>query len=507
MRFHELVRTSASVAATRSRKEKVAHLAALLEALKSTEELDIAVPFLTGELRQGKIGVGWALVKEARSEPPARDASLTFESVDRTLEAVRATTGAGSKARRLGHLRELFALATADEQEFLAKLLVGELRLGALEGLLVESVAQASELPAARIRRAAMLGGSLQDVARAALRTGERGLERFRIEVLRALQPMLASTAKDASEVLERLGRAAFEWKLDGARIQVHKRGRDVRIFTRRLHDVTRAAPEVVELVRGFEADELILDGEVIALDEEARPQPFQTTMSRFGRQLDIEAQRLKTPLSSFFFDLLFLDGAEWIDRPGHERWAELERVVPDACRVRRAVIDDPSDAQAFYAEALDQGHEGLVAKALDRPYEAGRRGKHWLKLKPAHTLDLVVLAAEWGSGRRKGWLSNLHLGARDPEGGFVMLGKTFKGMTDATLERQTRELLALETHRENHVVHVSPERVVEVAFDGVQASPHYPGGVALRFARLKRYRDDKSAEQADTIDAVRALL
>ncbi|MEM7311308.1 MAG: ATP-dependent DNA ligase [Planctomycetota bacterium] len=505
MKLSRLVRTSAEVAGTRSRKAKIALLAELLVELEG-DDVEIGVAFLSGELRQGKVGVGWALVRDARPDEAAAAASLALADVDAACTELQSISGAGSKARRTERLRALFAAAAEDEQAFLGKLMVGELRQGALEGILLEGVAAAAGLDAARVRRAAMLGGSLRDVATAAMTAGEAGLDRFALEVLRPLQPMLAGTGASAAEVLGKLGRAAFEWKLDGARLQVHRRGDVVRAFTRRLHDVTRAVPEVVETVAAFDAQELILDGEVIAFAPDGRPQPFQVTMSRFGRKLNVDEQRARTPLTPVFFDALLVDGVELLDLPGEQRWEALARLVPEELRVQRMVTGDADEAEAFFAEALDRGHEGLVAKALDAGYEAGRRGAKWLKLKPAHTLDLVVLAAEWGSGRREGWLSNLHLGARDPAGGFVMLGKTFKGMTDETLKRQTAELLAIETRREDYVVHVRPEKVVEIAFDGIQASPHYPGGVALRFARLKRYRDDKTAAEADTIDAVRAL-
>lgn len=506
MLLHDLVQTSAEVAATRSRKRKVERLAELCARLAGAD-LEIGVPYLAGELRQGKVGIGWALVRDARPAASASEPCLTLADVDRTFTAIGAIAGKGAKARRVDALRALFERATADEHAFLAKLCVGELRQGALEAVLLEAVAAATELDPADVRRAAMLGGSLADVALAVLTDGAAGLARFRLELFRPLQPMLAQPAGGAGEVFAKLGPAASEWKLDGARLQVHKRGDEVRAYTRKRFDVTRSVPEVVELVRALPTASLILDGEVIALAPDGRPHPFQVTMGRFGRKLDVDAERRKLPLSAFFFDLLLADCVEWLDRPNAERWAELERIVPAEHRVVRADVTNEDELEASFASALDAGHEGVVVKALDAGYAAGRRGSHWLKLKPAHTLDLVVLAAEWGSGRREGWLSNLHLGARDPANGdFVMLGKTFKGMTDATLERQTRELLALETGRAGHVVRVRPEKVVEIAFDGVQRSPHYPGGLALRFARLKRYRDDKSADDADTIEAVRGL-
>jgi DNA ligase-1 len=359
-------------------------------------------------------------------------------------------------------------------------------------------------VPAAEVRRAAMFAGDLGAVAHSALTEGAPGLARFSIELQRPVQPMLAQPAEDIADALGRLGVAALEWKLDGARVQVHKAGDDVRVFTRNLNDVTAAVPEIVEAVRALPARALILDGEAIALARGGAPQPFQVTMRRFGRKLDVAAMRAELPLTALFFDCLRRDGESLVDAPAHERFAALGDALPSGLIVPRIVTRDAAAAQAFYAEALARGHEGVMAKALDAPYEAGNRGASWLKV--THTLDLVVLAAEWGHGRRRGWLSNLHLGARDPGGGFVMLGKTFKGLTDELLARQTRELLAREVGRDAYTVFVRPELVVEIAFNDLQASPQYPGGLALRFARVKGYRPDKRADEADTIDAVRAL-
>jgi DNA ligase-1 len=372
---------------------------------------------------------------------------------------------------------------------------------------MVDAVARAANAPAAAVRRAHMLSGDLRAVAGAALADGEAGLGRFRLDLLRPLQPMLAQTADTLANAFERTVSAAVEWKLDGARIQVHRLGDEVRIFTRNLADITARARELVDAVLALPTDAVVLDGEAIALGQDGRPRPFQVTMSRFGRRLDVDELRREIPLSAAFFDCLHLDGRDLLDRPARERFAALDAFVPAPLRVPRLVTDEPAAAEEFLADALAQGHEGVMVKALDAPYEAGRRGAGWLKVKVAHTLDLVVLAAEWGHGRRRGRLSNLHLGARDPAtGGFVMLGKTFKGMTDALLEWQTAELLRLETRSDRQTVHVRPELVVEVAFDGVQASPRYPGGLALRFARVKGYRPDKPAAEADTIETVRAI-
>ena len=396
---------------------------------------------------------------------------------------------------------------SADERDFLARLIVGELRQGALEGVMLDAIARAAALPAQDVRRAAMYAGGLAAVAKAALTEGAAGLARFSIRLLQPVQPMLATPADDVAGALASLGTAALEWKLDGARVQVHKAGDEVRVFTRSLNDVTAAVPEVVEAVRTLPARELILDGETIALAANGAPQPFQVTMRRFGRKLEVDRLRSELPLAVFFFDALRRDGDDLVDRPARERFAALADAAPPQLVIPRIVTGDVAEGDAFLAGALAAGHEGIMAKAPEAPYEAGRRGASWLKIKRAHTLDLVVLAAEWGSGRREGWLSNLHLGARDPRtGGYVMLGKTFKGLTDETLEWQTAAFLARETARDGHVVHVRPEIVAEIAFNDLQASPHYPGGLALRFARLKRYRPDKTAAEADTIETVRAL-
>ncbi|MEM1418577.1 MAG: ATP-dependent DNA ligase, partial [Myxococcota bacterium] len=418
-----------------------------------------------------------------------------------------AIAGAGSKKRREDALGALFARALPEERRFLGGLLVGELRQGALVGVMTEAVAAATEIDGAKLRRAAMLAGNVAEVATAALLEGEEALARFELTLFRPVLPMLATPAEDVEVALERLGEAAFEVKLDGARVQVHKAGDEVRVFSRRLHEVSARVPEIVEAVRGFAADELILDGEAIALRPDGSPQPFQTTMRRFGRKTNVAAMREKLPLSHLYFDVLFQDGASLIDADARERIARLEAVLPEPHRVERLVTGDAERATEFYDAATGAGHEGLMAKSLSAGYEAGNRGFSWLKLKPAHTLDLVVLAVEEGSGRRRGWLSNLHLGARDPKSGsFVMLGKTFKGMTDAMLAWQSEHLRSIALGQEGHVLHVKPELVVEVAFSDVQASPQYPAGLALRFARLKAHRPDKSAADAATLDEIRAI-
>jgi DNA ligase-1 len=502
----EIVETSRRVGEVGGRLAKIGHLADCL-AQAAPEEAASAVALLSGTPRQGRIGIGYAVLRAARGEQAAAEASLTLQALDRALAGLKAVSGKGAAAERLRRLRELFGQATEAEQDFLLRLLVGELRQGALEGLMVEAIAKAAGLPVGEVRRAVMLAGDAGVVARAALGEGLAGLRRFGLELMQPVQPMLAQPAEDIADALAQLGEAAFEWKLDGARIQVHKAGAEVRVFTRRLNDVTAAVPEIVSVVQGLPLASAILDGEAIALRPDGRPQPFQVTMRRFGRRLEVARLQAELPLACLFFDALALDGAELIDRPNAERAGALTEVLPAALQVPRLVTGEAAAAEAFVAKALARGHEGAMAKALGAPYAAGRRGAGWLKVKLAHTLDLVVLAAEWGSGRRRGWLSNLHLGARDPaEGGFVMLGKTFKGLTDQLLAWQTEQLLAREIGRDAYTVHVRPELVVEIAFNDLQASPHYPGGLALRFARVKAYRPDKPAAEADTIETVRAI-
>ncbi len=506
MLLSDLVTTSRRVAETRSRIEKNGALASLLRRLRP-EEIDIAVAYLSGHLRQGRIGLGGAAVRNARPGTAAAEPALTLVEVDEAFGQIAGISGSGSTAERGRLLSDLLSRATPEEQDFLVRLIYGELRQGALAGLMAEALAQAAEVPADEVRRALMLAGELTAVARAVLTEGRPGLARFRLELFRPLQPMLAQPAGDLSEAFDRLGEAALELKLDGARIQVHKAGDDVRVFSRRGNDVTHAVPELVESVQALPARQLLLDGEVIALRPDGTPHPFQITMRRFGRKLDVPRLRGELPLTPFFFDLLHLDGQDLIDRPAGERFAALAEATPGVS-VPRIVTADVEEAEAFFDDAIRRGHEGIMAKATDAPYEAGRRGYSWLKIKPAHTLDLVVLAAEWGHGRRSGWLSNLHLGARDPEnGGFVMLGKTFKGMTDEMLAWQTKRFQELSLSTDGWAVYLRPEIVVEIAFSDVQESPHYPAGMALRFARVKRYRDDKTAAEADTIGTVRAIF
>jgi len=505
-RLADLVDAADAVAQTSSRLAKRDAIAACLRAA-AADEVPIAVAFLSGELPTGRLGIGYATLGELRGAGAAAAPSLTLREVASALADIAGTAGAGSAAQRSRQLAQLLERATRAEQDFLVRLIGGELRQGALEGVMIEAVAAAAAVGEPEVRRAAMFAGDLGAVAQVALAQGAPGLARFSVTLEHPVQPMLAQPAQDVADALARLGTAAFEWKLDGARVQVHKAGDRVRVFTRRLNEVTAAVPELVEVARALASRELILDGEAIAIGAGGAPQPFQVTMRRFGRKLDVEAMRAELPLSAFFFDCLLRDGRPLVDLPQRDRFALLAEALPAPLLVPRLVTGDAAVAEAFYQDALARGHEGVMAKAIDAPYEAGRRGAAWLKIKRTHTLDLVVLAAEWGSGRRRGWLSNLHLGALDADaGGFVMLGKTFKGMTDELLQWQTRELLQREVRRDAYTVYVRPELVIEIAYNDLQASPQYPGGLALRFARVKGYRPDKQPQQADTIETLRRL-
>ncbi len=502
----ELAATSRRVADTPSRNAKIAELAACLRRL-APAEIEIGVGYLSGETRQGRSGIGYALLRDAHPNTSIDAPSLTVADVDAALARIATTAGAGSKSERIGILSALLARATPEERDFLFRLLLGELRQGAQESLMIDAVAAAASLPAFSVRQAAMVANGIAAVAHAALTEGVAGLRRFALVLMQPVAPMLAQPADGVAETLRALGTAAFEWKLDGARVQVHKRGDEVRIFTRNRNDVSASAPEIVDALRAVQVRELILDGEAIALKGNGAPQPFQVTMRRFGRTLDVPAMQASLPLSVFFFDCLRHDTDTLTEAPASERFDALSRALPAPLVIPRIATSDVATAEAFYDDALRRGHEGVMAKSLVAPYEAGKRAASWLKVKRLHTLDLVVLAAEWGHGRRKGWLSNLHLAARDDEKGeFVMLGKTFKGMTDEMLAWQTQALLAREIGRDEWIVHVRPELVVEVAFNDLQASPQYPGGLALRFARVKRYRTDKSAADADTMESVRGI-
>jgi ATP-dependent DNA ligase I len=496
-----IAEVSKAVGATSGRLAKIDLLAgALREA--GPLEVPIAVAYLSGELPQRQIGVGWAALRDGFAA--ASSPTLGLSEVDAAFSAIGAVGGKGSAAARKALVGQLFGRATAAEQRFLFGLLSGELRQGALEGVMTDAVARAASVPVADVRRATMLRGSLGAVAAAALAGGSEALAAFGLEVGRPVRPMLAASATSIEEALAKVGgpevQAAVEWKLDGIRIQAHLSGGSVRLFTRTLDEITGRLPEVVATLARLPVRAAVLDGELIALRADGRPLPFQDTASR-------AASAEGPALSVFLFDALHLEGADLIDLPDWKRHAELAWAVPPELLMPRLVTDSAAEATAFFRDAIARGHEGVVVKSLDTPYAAGRRGAGWIKVKPRHTLDLVVLAVEWGHGRRRGWLSNLHLGARDPAtGGFVMLGKTFKGLTDELLTWQTSRLLALEARRDAYTVYVRPELVVEIAFDGVQRSPRYPGGLALRFARVLRYREDKPAAEADTIDMVRAL-
>ncbi len=519
--LHELVRTSAAVASVQARRAKIEEISALLAAVPAGE-VPVAVAFLSGELRQRQIGVGYAALGGPFS--PAAEPGLTLADTDAAFAAIGAVTGQGAQAERRRLLAALLSQATDGERSFLIRLLAGDLRQGALEGVMTEAIARAAGVPPDLVRRAHQLGGSLPEVAQAAL-AGPGGpdpgraadaLRSFTLRVGRPLRPMLAASAASIGAALDRISPAALEWKIDGIRIQVHRDGDEVAVFTRTLDDITARVPEITSAVLGLDARSVVLDGEAVALFPDGRPRPFQVTSSRVASQDGGGRQREDVPLTPFFFDLLHLDGTDLIDEPSSARSALLARIAPAGLVIPRIVTADPAAAGTFFSDAVARGHEGVVVKSPDGRYAAGRRGGDWIKVKPRHTLDLVVLAAEWGHGRRRGWLSNLHLGARDPAtGGLVMLGKTFKGLTDEMLAWQTTRLLELadpprppgEAGSGQHgVLRVRPELVAEIAFDGVQASSRYPGGVALRFARVLRYRPDKAAAEADTIDAVRAV-
>jgi DNA ligase-1 len=527
----ELAEASAAVAGTSARSAKIERIAALLGRVPPGE-VPAAVAFLSGELLQGQIGVGYAALSEllrrdaaAQADPGLPDAppagpALTLSDTNAAFEAIGRVTGPGSQAERRSLLAEFFGRATMSEREFLVRLLAGDLRQGALEGVMTDAVAKAAAVPAEEVRRAHQLGGSLPAVAQAALGGTEplTALRGFTLVVGRPVRPMLAASAPDIAAALDRISPAAAEWKIDGIRVQVHRAGPHVAVFTRTLDDITARVPEIAEAALALPVESAVLDGEAVALAPDGRPRPFQVTAARTASQTDVGRQRAETPLTPFLFDLLHLNGTDLIDAPASERQRHLSAIVPADWLTPRIVTADPEEARTFFADAVARGHEGVVLKSLDSPYRAGRRGAEWIKVKPRHTLDLVILAAEWGHGRRRGVLSNLHLGARDPDtGGLVMLGKTFKGLTDEMLAWQTTRLLELAEpslalpadadRREAHgTVRVRPDLVVEIAFDGVQASRRYPGGLALRFARVIRFRPDKKPDEADTIGSVREI-
>ncbi|GII91709.1 ATP-dependent DNA ligase [Sinosporangium siamense] len=503
----DVARVSELVSRTPARLGKVGHLAEILSRV-TPAEAEIAIAYLSGELPQRQIGVGWRTLQDVPE--PRQIATATLTQVDEALSTIKAQSGAGSQTARKTLVNGLLRGATRQEQVFLLRLLQGELRQGALEGVMIEAVAKAAGVTTAEVRRALTLRGWLPAVGAAALAGGVDALRAFTLEVGRPVSPMLAQSAPNVAAALTKIGvPAALEWKLDGIRVQVHRSGDTAAVFTRTLDDITAQVPEVVEAALALPAGDIVLDGEVLALRPDGRPEPFQITASRVASRTDVATARKTRPLTVFFFDALHIHGRDLLDLPGAERFAALGDVVPPSLLTPRLVTGDTAEAEAFFGDAVRHGHEGVVAKSLAAPYAAGRRGAGWVKVKPRHTLDLVVLAVEWGHGRRQGKLSNLHLGARDPETGeFVMLGKTFKGLTDELLAWQTTRLLELATGpTDSWVVTVRPELVVEIAFDGVQRSPRYPAGMALRFARVLRYRPDKRAEEADTVPTVRALM
>jgi DNA ligase 1 len=505
MELATLVAASATVAGTRSRTAKVGELARLLRlaAEAGQREVLLVAAFLSGRVPQGRLGVGYRTVADL--PPPAASPSLTLGDVDAAFTELAAASGPGSAAARRGTLLALFSAATPSERDFLAGLMTGEVRQGALDGIMQLAVAQAADVPLEAVRRAAMLAGTLDAVAAVALSRGAQGLDGFVLEVLRPISPMLASSAPTVAEAATMPWPWSVERKLDGIRIQAHKMGDEVRVFTRSLDDITDRLPEVVEVVAAVPAETVVLDGEAIALRPDGRPEPFQVTGARTASTKDPALLRTQTPLTTYVFDVLHHDGRSLLDEPLSVRQEVLARLLQPGNRVSGLTTSDAAEAQRFFEDQVAAGHEGVVMKDLSSPYAAGRRGGAWVKVKPRHTLDLVVLAVERGSGRRRGTLSNIHLGARSGDG-FIMLGKTFKGMTDEMLAWQTARFTELATSDNGWVVTVRPEQVVEVAFDGLQRSSRYPGGLALRFARVLRYRDDKSAADADTIETVRAL-
>ncbi|MEM9385272.1 MAG: ATP-dependent DNA ligase [Pseudomonadota bacterium] len=509
MSFAELVAVSAALSDTRSRKRKTALVAELLAPVDECDAF-LAACYLTGTLPQGRIGIGYRTVQAHLTsvDGPPTASTLTLAQLDQTLDALANLRGAGSQAARGEALSALGAQLSSAERDYLARLFVGEVRHGALEGVLADAIAQAYQLELTLVRRAAMLGGDLPSVARLASRGDHGALAAARLRLLQPVQPMLAQSAKDIDDALDRCAHPVFESKLDGARVQIHRQGEHTKVFTRQLHDVTGAVPELVEWARARPTPTFIVEGEAIALrPQDGRPLPFQHTMKRFGRRLDVAAMRESIPLSLRLFDCLHLDGDDLIDEPLRERLLALSALAQPGDQVARLESGDREAVGAFVDRVLADGHEGVMAKDLEAPYAAGRRGGAWLKLKPTHTADLVLIGCEWGSGRREGMMSNLRLAASDGCGGFVMVGKTFKGLTDEVLRWQTEHLPPLAQGHDALGIDLPPRIVYEIAFDGVQASPQYPGGLALRFARYRRRRDDKAPQDATPLAELRALL
>jgi DNA ligase-1 len=507
MLFRDLVEVSKRVSATTRKKEKASLLAECLKHSQG-EEIALAASYLSGQVPQGSLCIGWTILQKTLENLDERPRPLSLLEVNLFFDEITQSRGEGSVKKKVKALHDLFSSAREDEKEFLAGLIMGEVRQGALEGLVLEAIAQASGLAAERIQQGVMFSGNIGEVARVALEEGLEGFSRFQPKLFHPIIPMLANAAEGEGDALARWGQVACELKIDGARIQIHKNGEEIRVFTRHLKEVTERVPEIVAVARRFRLDKAIFEGETLAMRPDGRPLPFQTTMRRFGRVQDIERMKKEIPLTSYFFDLLYLDGEPLFDEPYRKRFELLCEGVPSEYQIPQIVTADEKVVREFLKKSLEAGHEGIMAKGVDSPYVAGHRGFYWLKIKPTKTLDLVILAAEWGHGRRKGWLSNLHLGARDPDSGqFVMLGKTFKGLTDEMLQWQTEKLFSLETHRDEWTVYVQPELVVEIAFNDLQESPRYPGGLALRFARVRHYREDKSLSEVDTIQRVQAMF
>jgi DNA ligase-1 len=505
--FEVLVDASEKIRSTARKTEKIALIAGMLRQARG-KEISLVAQFLSGTIPTGRLGIGWSTIRDATEDLNPARSPVSLSQTAAYLEDLAKITGPGSSARKKQKLRELFSKLTDKGRRFLAGLLLGDVRQGALEGLVLEAIAQVASLPLADVRRAYMFSGDIGEVAEAALRGGASGLDRFGPRLFSPISPMLASPVGGEKKALERLGEASWEYKIDGARIQVHKAKNDIHIFTRHLNEVTERLPEIVSLAKKFPAREAILDGEAIALRKNGKPEPFQTTMRRFGRILEVERMQREIPLSPYFFDILYLDGRSLLDLPYSERMCLLGGNIPARLIIPHTITGSARKAHAFLLRSMAAGHEGVMAKGIESHYAAGQRGFHWLKIKPARTLDLVVLAAEWGHGRRRGWLSNIHLGARDPGSGqFIMLGKTFKGLTDEMLTWMTKRLLELETRRDEYTVYVRPELVAEIAFSDIQESPRYPGGLALRFARVKSFRPEKSAAEADTIKTVWSIF
>lgn len=503
MLLSDLVTVSKRVSETQRKKEKILLISNFLKNCYG-EEISIAASYLSGEIPQGSLGIGWGILQKVISNPILNPKSFKLTEIDKIFHELTFLRGKGSSEKKIKLLQNLFSSINDDEKRFIIGLITGELRQGALKGIVIEAIAEASNIPIQLVQQALMFSGKIGEVARIALEKGLRGLSIFKPRLFQPIAPMLANTAESEEDPLIRWGKVACEFKIDGARIQVHKDGEEVKVFTRHLKEVTERVPEIIELVRSFPFDKAIIEGEIFAIRSDGRPMPFQITMRRFGRIQDIENIKNEFPLSSNFFDLLYIDGDSLINESYHRRFQILSNYVPDKYLIPRIVTEDKNEILEFLNISLNKGNEGIMAKSMDSPYVAGHRGYYWLKIKPAKTLDLVVLAAEWGHGRRSGYLSNLHLGARDPESGkFIMLGKTFKGLTDEMLKWQTEKLLSIEIGRDEWTVYVEPKLVVEIAFDSLQESPRYPGGLALRFARVKRYREDKSPQEVDTIQKV----